>query len=801
MLPLKNTLGRLPVAVAAIALWPAALPAADSVKDAAAVPSFQAARPVWPEGKETERNLFVEFRAAFEQPEKGPVTLRLAGASLYRCFVNGQFAGHGPARAGHGFYRVDEWDLTSKLRPGRNELVIEVAGYNANSFYLLDQPSFLQAEVVAAGRVIAATGGDGLAAGIRRERVQKVQRYSFQRPFSEVWRLPGPPTEAVQCATLAAKPLAPRRVPYPVFAVRHPLAHVAEGEVEKGELPAQPWKDRSLTAIGPKLAGFPEAELVTIPSLELQAVKNVSSRPAAATMPFTLKTNSYRTLDLGVNLSGFIGARVTARSKTRLFVTFDEILTNNDVDFQRLSCVNVVLYELEPGDYALESFEPYTLRYLKFIVLEGQCDVTDCYLRELANPDASRARFAASDERFNRIFEAARQTFRQNATDVFMDCPSRERAGWLCDSFFTARVAADLCGDNRVEKNFFENFQRPVKFAFLPDGMLPMCYPSDHYDGVFIPNWAMWFVVQLEEYAVRSGDRELVDALRPRVLKLLDFFEKYENADGLLEKLPGWVFVEWSKANSFVQDVNYPSNMLYAGMLDAAGDLYRRPELAAKAARIRETIRRQSFDGEFFVDNARRGDGKLQVTTNRTEVCQYFAFFFGTATPATHPKLWQTLATDFGPQRKQSKAFAQIHPANAFIGNQLRFELLSRYGRNQQILDEAIGYWLYMVERTGTLWEHDSPQASCNHGFASHAAHVLIRDVLGLYRVDTLGKSLQLRFADVKLDWCQGTIPTPDGPIELQWNKARDQFRYRLVLPPGYQVRIENFTGKSLERE
>ena len=30
--------------------------------------------------------------------------------------------------------------------------------------------------------------------------------------------------------------------------------------------------------------------------------------------------------------------------------------------------------------------------------------------------------------------------------------------------------------------------------------MLPMCYPADHYDGNFIPNWAMWFVLELEEY-------------------------------------------------------------------------------------------------------------------------------------------------------------------------------------------------------------------------------------------------------------------------------------------------------------
>ena len=40
-----------------------------------------------------------------------------------------------------------------------------------------------------------------------------------------------------------------------------------------------------------------------------------------------------------------------------------------------------------------------------------------------------------------------------------------QRAGWLCDSFFTARVAADLAGTTSVEKNFLENFLLPPSFA------------------------------------------------------------------------------------------------------------------------------------------------------------------------------------------------------------------------------------------------------------------------------------------------------------------------------------------------
>ena len=409
-------------------------------------------------------------------------------------FLNGQFLGHGPARGPHGFFRVDEWDVTAKLQPGINVVAFEVAGYNANSYSLLDQPSFLQAEVLAGGKVLASTGGSGAAftASILKERVQKVQRYSFQRPFSEVYRLaPGydrwrTETTAVssepKLAVQPVKALLPRRVAYPDYVVRQPSWRIAQGQFKTGVKVEHPWKDRSLTGIGPKLAGYPENELETIPSLEMQTIANTTNHPV--NQPWTpgqsllLTSNAWEIVDFGCNLSGFLGAKLNCHSKTRLFFTFDEILSNGDVDFKRLGCVNIIAYELQPGTYEVESIEPNTLRYLKLIVVQGDCEVQNLYLREYASAGVGQAQFAASDERLNRLFAAGRETFRQNALDIFMDCPSRERAGWLCDSFFTSRVAKDLCGDTRIEKNFFENYQLPPKFAYLPDGMLPMCYPG-----------------------------------------------------------------------------------------------------------------------------------------------------------------------------------------------------------------------------------------------------------------------------------------------------------------------------------
>ncbi|MHC4573683.1 MAG: alpha-L-rhamnosidase-related protein [Planctomycetota bacterium] len=774
---------------------------------------FRSAKPIWPKGRETETNLFVGFRAVFERPKSGTAVLRITGSSLYRIFLNGRFLGHGPARGPHGYWRVDQWPLKG-LGAGENVLAVEVAGYNVNSYYLLDQPSFIQAEIVAEGRVLASTAGKGVPfeACILKGRVQKVQRYSFQRPFIEYYRLEpdydrwrkdkSAPFVKARCETFSEKKLLPRRVAYPRFSMRQPVWRIGRGRMRTRVDVDHLWKGRELTRIGPKLKGFTEDQLEVVPSIELQKIEPVETvevnEPYSPADAIHLDNNSFVILDLGTNLTGFIGARVKCREKTGLFITFDEILSNGDVDFKRLRCVNAVGYELKPGEYRLETFEPYTMRYLKLLVREGSCEATNLYLREYANPDASQAHFACSDRRLNRIFEAARQTFRQNAVDIFMDCPSRERAGWLCDSFFTGRVAFDLCGNTTVEKNFFENYLLPARFEHHPEGMLPMCYPADHYNKTFIPNWAMWFVIQLEEYLARSGDRELVDALRPKVMSLLKYFERFRNEDGLLEKLESWVFVEWSAANRFVQDVSYPTNMLYAAVLEAAGRMYKEPDLLSEAERLREAIRRQSFDGEFFVDNAMRQEGKLQVTDNKSEVCQYFAFFFDAANLKTHGKLWDTLRQQFGPARTETKAYPQVHPANSFVGNYLRLELLSRFGHCRQLKDELVDFFLYMAERTGTLWEHTRTSASCNHGFASHVAHCLYRDILGVHRIDMRNRVVELHFSDVGLEWCRGKMPTRDGVVSVRWWTEDEKIFYQADVPAGYTLRVKNLSGRRL---
>jgi len=168
-----------------------------------------------------------------------------------------------------------------------------------------------------------------------------------------------------------------------------------------------------------------------------------------------------------------------------------------------------------------------------------------------------------------------------------------------------------------------------------------------------------------------------------------------------------------------VQGVNYPTNMLYYAAMKAVAELYDDLALKTKAEKIKLKINEQSFDGKFFMDRAFRTPDGIFAIPESTEVCQYYAFFCGIATPETHPELFETLINQFGPNRDMMRIYPEVHKAAPFIGNYLRLEILKNYGYDSVVLENIKDYFYYMALRTGTLWEKAETTSSCNHGFAS----------------------------------------------------------------------------------
>lgn len=715
---------------------------------------FRKAIPVWECGTQKTMNRSLVLVA---ETDKADYTLALAASCAYIVIVNDTLVAHGPARAAHGFYRVDELEIGQYLTEEKNKIEVRVFGYNINTFEYLDQPSFIAAELILDGCVKAYTAAPasvGFSIYGFDERIMKVQRYSYQRAFVENYRL-GENTfkydsrEPLALEATDEKHFICRDICYGDYARIYPKCVIGRGTVSYSD------KDRyhsniAITDICDTYRGYREDELEYASHVEIGKM-DYSDR-VEADIPFDvidLEPDTYVDLDMDKNYTGLFELELEAHGDGEFFITFDEILTNGKLNCFRIEPCSILSFVCKKGTYKIVSAEPYVMKYARVIAKGASFTVKNFKLIEIAFPESKiTATFHSDDKVMEKIYDAAKLTFRANTVDIYFDCPSRERAGWLCDSFFTSRVEYALTGKCEVEKQFLANFLMPEKLPHVPEGMLPMCYPSDHDQthSSFIPSWAMFYGIELREYLDRSGDRELIDGAKDRMYSLCKYFEKFENEFGLLERLESWVFVEWSYANKLVQDVSFANNMLYSLFLRGIGELYNDSALIAKSEKLKVTINEMAMtESGFYCDNAVRRDGKLVLSGERTEACQYYAFFCSVATPETHEWLWNTLVNDFGYNRGKSPAsqedkfffnssasadsaqkenkYPEIHPANAFIGNYLRLDLLDRYDYRDELYDNIKGYFEYMADRTGTLWELVSDNASCNHGFASHVIH------------------------------------------------------------------------------
>lgn len=724
-------------------------------------------KPIWMKNRQKDKNLNLAFVTVLDQVTDN-TKLYIAAENAYRLMINGKLAGHGPVRCAHGFTRIAEYPLEQYRNQGRIIIVAEVSGYNVNTYCTVMNAPFFAAEIKQDGEVTASTENGDFKAYFLSDRVQEAQRYSFQRAFTENYhmescrslfyngdfgRFSETETEEVNGTKLLSAPLPKHR-----FELQKGKL-IDRGNVDRIE-PVTHYTSRHLVEESDTFFCFNPVEIKEKLTLDADSFEFAPGKSG---------DNPYELYDLGRNVTGFLSLDITVEEDTKVYVLWDEILTDETkktLTYNRDDIVNIVKWELKAGDYKLLSFEPYTMKYAYVAKIGGKAEIKQFGVRRYENEDR-RIKLSVDDSQLSDIFEAAVHTFEQNAVDFFMDCPSRERAGWLCDSYFTAQAEQLITGNNEVEYNFLENYILADCDPNIPENMIPMCYPADHTDHNFIANYACWFVFELLDYYKRTGDRGLIDRAKDKVMGILEFFRNYENEFGLIEHMDGWVFVEWSKAGDFVQDVNFPTNMLYAHMLACIDTLYHMPELGRKSDKLKETIRSWCFRGDYFIDNAiRNEEGKLVTTDNTTETCQYYAFYFNTARKDTDSALFERMLHDFGAKRDRDKVHPKVYPSNAFIGNYLRLDYYSKQGYPVEVMEECKDYFLNMAHITGSLWEHDSRVASCNHGFASYAANLIIRGLTGFQYVDHKERKVYFTDHEFTKD-CQADIPVGQSMMRI----------------------------------
>lgn len=655
----------------------------------------------------------VELRFSCYVKKSPDITIELIARDIYNLFVNGRFVAYGPSRGAKGYCRVDRLDISPYLTEENNLICVYVQSNYTNSLcYAKEEPLF-GAKILQGGSIIRQTAD--FRCSHMTDKLSKVERMSSQRGFVEVYDMKEDRHSAafpvLQTREVACPKLLDRGVP---FAHNRLISakHIKSGRAYTDS--TAHWENdfTRLLDSGQKLSAFRRDECDCVLSSQLLHFRFTEEAPEGT---------EYHLFAFEKVHCGKFMLRVKNTVKTNIWLTYDDILIDGYVKFNREHIIHGIKWTLEDGVYTLYSQEVYTAKYIQLMV-EGEAEIEAVSVICIENPDVEQFKVTLPDQQLQTIVEAAKNSFAQNAYDIFTDCPSRERAGWLCDSYFLAKAERFFTGNNKVEKSFLENYLLFENETFKHNGVMPMCYPSEvSNERRYIPNWILWYVLELEDYRNRTDDAAFIARHTRRIRNILEFFAGYENEYGFLENLEGWVFIEWSQASDFVDGVNFPSNMLYAEALRAAGTLLEDCSLIEKSKNLKDKIFRMSYNGTVFIDNAVRVDDTLKLTDNVSELCQIFAQYFNVA-PAT-PQFREHYVNRF-----QQSGY-EVCPSALFIGGILRLMTLIQMGEYELVLEEAKERFLSMAERTGTIWELFSDNASCNHGFGSILGKLICESV------------------------------------------------------------------------
>lgn len=687
---------------------------------------------VWAEGQKNQMNRAFAFVLDLGKKQMGEICL--SAASCYKVIADGKLMGFGPNRTAHGYARAAVYPFNAQY------ITVEVQSHFVPNFcWVKREPFFACVLKTESGKEYFAEDFNCFALS---DRVQKVRRYSFQRGFCETYINEKDRTALYFCKPQNAFPRVKTEkaeLPHllPSETLNPALSEIfAEKVIDSGYCKSSPeiavYVDRTETLIGTVIEGFKRGEWQDFSTDEISRITYLSGAKSG--------DYAYETLDFSRIVTGIVEVEIIAGNAGEVFFAFDEILSDEKLKTIkpfRGDTANVFKWTVKKaGVYNLSAFEPYAFRYANVITSAGV--KANVKVRAYENPEAGKMLFECDDKKIEQIMEAARHTFAHNAVDLLTDCPSRERAGWLSDSFFSSVAERVFTGDNKVERAFLQNYILADKSGH-PKGMIPRCYPADYYeeDG-FIPNWSLWYILEIYKYFTQYGYDETVEKSRANVEGILNYFVDFENEFGVLEDLKGWIFVEWSAANNsdHVNGINVPSNACYYASLLAAAKVYGIKGLKEKAEKVKDYLLKNAYVDGFFVDNLIRNEkGDIIPTENYTETCQYYMFFFKCADKHTHKELFDKMLNEYG--KSDSSASGgnpvkkQLTPSNMIYGVYMRLELLMREQKRVELLNECVRYFYDMTQKTGTLWENNTASASCDHGFASYVSRFIIYALFG----------------------------------------------------------------------
>ena len=366
--------------------------------------------------------------------------------------------------------------------------------------------------------------------------------------------------------------------------------------------------------------------------------------------------------------------------------------------------------------------------------------------------------FESSDGRLNQIWKTGARTVHLNMQDFLWDGIKRDRLVWMGDMNPEIRVVCAVFDDRGTVETSLDHVR---DHAELPGFMNGNCA------------YSLWWIISQHDWYLHHGDLEYLRRQHAYLAQLLRLFVGYIDPDGV-EKLPEWRFLDWPSQGD--------AAAIHAGLQGLLAWAFTAGEKLARALCDLDTALLCAETRRRLLSHSPNGGMSKQA--NALKVLGGIADPVQANKTALARNPFSGLSTFFGYYVMQARALAGDYAGAA--------EAIRRYWGG--MLDAgATSFWedfdLDWLDNASRIDEAPAPgkkdihadhgnfcykglRHSLCHGWAGGPTAWLSEHLLGIKPLEPGFKTAQVKPQLAGLDWLEGAMPTPFGPIRVTAEKG-----------------------------
>lgn len=439
------------------------------------------------------------------------------------------------------------------------------------------------------------------------------------------------------------------------------------------------------------------------------------------------------------------------------------------------------------NDRVYESLVWRTWRYLQIDVTTADEPVRLSQLQSWfsAFPFEEKATFTSDEQDLQKIWEIGWRTARLDAHDTYMDTPYWEQMQYIGDTRIQALISYSVAGDDRLARQAITAFNN----SRVPDGITLSRYPTSMFQA--IPTFSLLWVGMIHDFWMYRNDPAFVRDQLVGTRTTLDWFLRHQRADGLLDALSWWPFVDWGSdfgfgippedhdGGSTSMALQFVEALLNAADLESAlGDPARAAMYRAAADRAVGGVKKLCWNQEYalFADTP----AQKHFSQHANILAVWLDLVPREQQQGLLTRILSATDAGFHTDRKIPPMTAATYYFRFYLAR-----AVEHAGLGDRYL-QLLGPWRTMVSLGLTTWaEQPEPTRSDSHAWSAHPNYDLLRIVAGI-------RPAKPGFASVSIAPHLGTLhrlhasqPHPAGTIDVELTRESAEIRAHISLPQG----------------